>query len=124
MDSRRKRQVVVLHCSPACQLEPIWGVFRTYEELPADTAAAAAERLREARDAGMRVSRVHVSWEELEPTPKSFDLECLVKALDIVPSSDAILLLIETVDSDDFSLPADLIDSGKPYRAEPGAAIR
>ena len=72
----------------------------------------------------MRGSRVHVSWKELERTPKSFDLACLVEAPDTVPSSDAILLLIETVDSDDFSLPTDLIVPDKPYRAEPGAAIR
>ena len=68
----------------------------------------------------MRVSRVHVSWKELKPTPKSFDLACLVEALDTVPSSDAILLLIETVDSDDFSLPSDLIVPGKPYAVSQG----
>jgi hypothetical protein len=37
-----------------------------------------------------------------------------------VPSSDAILLLIETVDSDDFSLPSDLIVPGKPYALSQG----
>lgn len=91
------------------------GTFVSYETLPAQTATAAASRMAEARSAGMAISRIHLSWSALEPSPQSFDLEQLHEALAQVPAEDAILVLIETIDSEGFELPPDLVDPNSPY---------
>ena len=90
------------------------GIWPTYEVLPVGTAAAADARWSEARSAGMAVARVHVSWAELEPAPGSFDLEALQRGLE---ASDGLAfhLLIETIDSDGYTVPPDLADPANPY---------
>ena len=91
------------------------GVFTGFETLPGGTAVQVANRLAEARTAGMEISRIHVSWSELEPTPGTFQMSALRNALAAVPTTDAVLVLVETIDSDGFSLPADLLVPGDPY---------
>jgi len=93
------------------------GMQASYELLPTGTAAALAARQQEAVAAGMKVARVHVSWGELEPTAGQFDLSSLTDGLSqTVPADAAVLLLLETIDSESFQLPRDLIDPERPYR--------
>ncbi|MBK8480173.1 MAG: hypothetical protein IPL40_03190 [Proteobacteria bacterium] len=98
------------------------GVFPTYESLPTATASAVDARLAEARAHGMQVSRVHVSWAELEPSATTIDTSVLERALAAATAQgQAVHLLIETVDSDGFSIPSDL--AGAQYTLAAGRAF-
>lgn len=96
------------------------GTHITYENLPRRVAKAVDTRIGEARAAGMGISRVHVGWAELEPKPGVFDLDPLSEALAGVPTNDAVLVLIETIDSDGFALPPDLVGDAGGYALAPG----
>lgn len=93
-----------------------YGMWPTYELVPIGTAAAIDLRWAEAKAAGMKVGRVHVGWDQLEPAPNNFDISDLQSALDSAKADNLqILLLIETIDSDGFQLPSDLIDPNNSY---------
>jgi hypothetical protein len=97
------------------------GLWPTYDVLPIGTAAIADRRLLEIRTAGMKVARVHVAWGDLEPSPGHFELDELHQALVTATGEGlAIHLLIETIDSDGFSLPPDLVDSRVEYGLRDG----
>jgi hypothetical protein len=92
-------------------------MIASYEVLPSQTATAVDVREAEAVDAGVRVARVHVSWAELEPTPGQYDLSALEDGVARVSTPDsALLLLVETLDSEGFSLPSDLVNPSDRYR--------
>ena len=68
-------------------------------------------RWQEAVDAGLRVGRVHVSWAELEPHPERYDLSELTERLTALQRDGlAAFVLVETIDSEGYSLPPDLMD--------------
>jgi hypothetical protein len=85
-----------------------WGAWETYERLPDDVDAAVEGARDQARAAGLEVARIHVGWDELEPGPGRFQLDGLTTQLDAAAGL-AVQLLIETVDSEGFSLPRDLV---------------
>lgn len=96
------------------------GAWITYDVLPPGIAAAADARLAEVRTAGSKISRVHVAWSDLEPNNGTFDLVPLRAALARVPDGDAIMVLIETIDTGGFSLPSDLVGADGGYALAPG----
>ncbi|MBX7113119.1 MAG: hypothetical protein K1X64_02205 [Myxococcaceae bacterium] len=92
------------------------GLVTTYETLPTTTGNALNAQLLTAIDAGMAVARLHLAWSELEPTAGTFNWAPLDDALDkVAPSNASLLLLIESVDSEGFSLPADLMNPNDRY---------
>ncbi len=100
------------------------GMVTTYEALPSGTRNALNTRVLDAIDAGMAVARLHLAWSELEPTAGTFDWAPLDDALeDAVPSNASLLLLIETVDSEGFSLPADLMNPNDRYGLAQGRQL-
>jgi hypothetical protein len=67
---------------------------------------------------------VHVSWSDLEPAKGVFDLHLLTDAMKAL-QADGIrpMVLIETVDSDGFSLPTDLDDGPTAYHLAGGRSF-
>lgn len=130
---RRARTLIVLGglmASVACDPEPAvsipipgdfaLGTWPTYEALSTDANAVVNEKLAELDGLGMSVRRIHTSWAELESDPTT--LRRLID--DERFSVDAkIHLLLETVDSEGYVLPADLVDASTPYRLAEGRAF-
>jgi hypothetical protein len=103
------------------------GLWRGYElpdpAHPVQTSATDA-KWQDARTAGLRIGRVHVAWSDLEPSKGVFDLHLLTDALkELKTSGIRPLVLIETVDSDGFSLPTDLDDGATAYQLAGGRAF-
>lgn len=100
------------------------GMTVAYEPLPAGTEAAVNARRQDALAAGMRVGRVHVSWAELEPQPQQYDLAELRERLDLLQRDGlAAFVLVETIDSEGYSLPADLMDPDDGSKLADGRAF-
>ena len=92
--------------------------------LPASTAAAMNARWDEAVNAGMQVGRIQLDWAELEPAPGEFDETALLEPLEDL-ESDGLkpFVVLSTIDSGSYTLPADLSDPDDPTRLAGGAAI-
>jgi len=87
------------------------GMMVSYDKLPAETAKSVKSRWKEALAAGMQVGRVHLSWAELEPRPGKYDLSDLRERLDLLEQDGlAAFVLVETIDSEEYTLPPDLMD--------------
>jgi biotin operon repressor len=85
----------------------------------ADAVAAHRQRL---RDNGLQISRLHVSWADLEPRPGRYRFDDLEAQLADEPGLRR-HLLIETVDSDGLALPKDLVDDAEGYRLAGGLSL-
>lgn len=89
------------------------GSWTSYEALPPGLATKVDGLLLEARTAGASVGRVHLAWSDLEPRPGDFDLRLLESGLAALDQQGMVgHVLIETIDSDGYSLPADLMAPG------------
>ncbi len=96
------------------------GTWPTYEALSTDATAVVDAKLAELTELGMSVRRIHTSWAELEEDPAT--LRRLID--DEHFSADTkIHVLLETVDSEGYVLPADLVDASVPYRLAEGRAF-
>lgn len=85
------------------------GFIQGFEPIPPENQAAVDSLWTEATDAGMRVGRVQLDWGELEPSPGQFDGEALEAALSAVSNRGVSpLLTLSTLDSESYTLPADL----------------
>jgi hypothetical protein len=96
------------------------GTWITYDVLPSAIAAVADARLADVHAAGSKITRVHTAWSDLEPINGTFNPEPLRAALAKVPPGDALMVLIETVDSEGFELPSDLMGADGGYTLAAG----
>ncbi len=78
-------------------------------EHPEATRQSIDKHWREALEHGMRVGRVQIDWAELEPQAGVYDTEALEEPLKAM-KADGLqpFVLISTIDSEEFTLPADL----------------
>jgi hypothetical protein len=80
---------------------------------PPATAASIEARWQEAMSAGMRVGRLQIDWDELEPRPSEYDTDALAARLEEYSRLDLqSFLLISVYDSEGPVVPDDL--KGRP----------
>jgi len=85
------------------------GFIQGFEPIPAETQPAVDELWSQATQAGMRVGRVQLDWAELEPSPGQYDDARLEEVLSEVTNRGvAPMLTLSTLDSEAYTLPADL----------------
>lgn len=91
------------------------GMQITYEwaTLPAVTNTQVEAKLADSYVAGMDTARIHLGWNELEPSQGVYDLSSIVNWLSTAPASVPLYVLIETIDSEGYSLPAYLKGVGQ-----------
>ncbi|MES9972373.1 MAG: hypothetical protein ABW092_20260 [Candidatus Thiodiazotropha sp.] len=80
---------------------------------PAATDTAMQQKWDDAIDAGMQVARIQVDWSGLEPLPSQYDRsELEEKLIEMEDSGLQPFVLISTIDSEGYTIPEDLTDSG------------
>jgi len=95
---------------PALSPGPHLGYIVGFETLDARQTADADNHFSEAVAAGMRISRIQISWEELEPAPGIFESGNLMIALDqATVSGQQPFLTLTTLDTGGLTIPLDLM---------------
>ena len=112
-------------------IEPLSSGFHlgygTFAPVPVDQLPALEERIAEATDAGIDVTRVMVDWAEIETKPGQYDLSILDDQMERVPDNARLFLTLGVTDVDHYSVPEDLLDSNGQLSApldEPGVIDR
>lgn len=97
------------------------GMIQGFETLPAPIEAAAQARWQEARSHRLKIARVQIAWSDLEVGIEQYDLGPLTRALaDVRARGLVAFLTLETIDSEGFVLPADLMDPNNARRLAGG----
>lgn len=97
---------------------------RSFVDLPEDVQAGVDARLAEAADRGMDVGRVHLSWNELEPTLGTYDLVPLDEQLaELAELGLRPMVTIGVTDVETYSVPRDLMDPADGTKLRPGLAL-
>lgn len=96
---------------PRLAAGPHLGMITGFDPLDAARAKIAADRYQQARGAGATIGRVQIDWSELETGPGEYDEDALDEAF-AAPELEGMSLavLISTLDSDELTLPAYLMD--------------
>ena len=85
------------------------GFIQGFEPIPTENQATADGLWLEATTAGMKVGRVQLDWAELEPSPGQYDDDRLEEVLsEVTDRGVAPMLTLSTLDSESYTLPADL----------------
>jgi hypothetical protein len=95
--------------------------YKSFAPVDSATIPTINARIDEALAAGMDVGRVHLSWNELEPTAGTYDLSPLRDELESLADHGVQpMLTLGFTDSEVYSVPADLMDPVDPTRLKSG----
>lgn len=91
---------------------PHLGFIDGFESLTEAQRTAADQYRASAIQQGMSIGRIQLDWAELEPTPSQYDRDALRQSLGASKYDNlSLMVLISTLDSDGFTLPADLLNA-------------
>ena len=105
---------------PRLPAGPHMGIIVGFDDLrggPYDRVARAEALLDEAAAAGASLARIQIDWSELEPRPSRYDASALTDALEAAGTrGQHVFVTLSTLDSDGFTIPADLLGTDDRLR--------
>lgn len=103
---------------------PHLGMIIGFEEAAPGTETQVQGHWDGALSAGMDIGRIQVDWAELEPAPGTYDLVDFTSMLEALAADDVqIMVTLSTIDSLEYTVPADLSDPEDPLALAGGVAF-